>query len=239
MERRKKLIIGNLLVVLIGLLAIGAGMMFIESGGDLSQGEKTILVCAIDESEPRPGMGACDMAFVIKMNNGELVDYMPIYPSGMRHPTVPEPPEAQAQGAGDMLLLHEAFWYDDNEQSLQNAKEIVEYNENIPIDVVIAINSEALDKIITAASPLTVNGKEIDGAGIDFIRDGQDEDGLSRGDAVMEVANALGESANDPNKRMSMVNVALDQYAKGNIIMSPQGAFNELIVSKGFNSLFS
>ena len=238
MERRKKLIIANLFVLLIGFVAISAGMLFIDNSSALADGEKNILICAIDEGEPRPGMGACDMAFVIKLNNGKLVDYFPVYPSGLTHPTAEEPLEAQTQGAGPKLLLHDAFWYDNNEQSMQYAKEIVEYQKNVSIDAVVAINSEALDKIIIAASPLVINGEEIEGAGIDFIRDEQDEDGLSRGDAVLGVVKAVLESAKDPNKRNDMINVAINQYSKGNIIMTPQGLFAELIASKGWESLF-
>ncbi|MDL2246310.1 DUF4012 domain-containing protein [Methanobrevibacter sp. OttesenSCG-928-K11] len=238
MKRTKKLIIANLAVILVGLLAITAGMLFITNDSELATGTKNILVCAIDEGEARPGMGACDMAFVIELQDGVLTNYTAIYPSGLTHPTEEEPAEAQAQGAGEKLLLHEAFWYEDNEKSMQNAKEIVEYQKGIPIDAVVAINSEAIDSIISAASPLEIDGEQIDASGIDFIRDEQDEDGLSRGDAVMNVAKALAESANDPVKRSKIVETAMDQYSKGNIIMSPEEGFVGLLASKGLGSLF-
>ena len=57
MRRRKKLIIAILLVILIGLIAVIAGELFLPHDNELAQGSKNILVCAIDESEPRPGMG--------------------------------------------------------------------------------------------------------------------------------------------------------------------------------------
>jgi len=237
MNRRKKLIISILLVILIGLTAVTVSMLFIPSG-ELSQGHKNILVCAIDESEPRPGMGACDMAFIIELNNGKLVNYTPVYPSGLTHPSAEEPQEAQEQGAGPQLLLHDAFWYEDNEQSMKYAKEIVEYHEGIYIDAVVAINSEALDAILDAANPLEINGELIYGSGIDFIREGENEEGLSRGDAVLEMAKATVESAKDPNKRSLMIEATLNQYSKGNIIMTPQGAFVELLASKGINFIF-
>ncbi|WP_409199980.1 DUF4012 domain-containing protein [Methanobrevibacter sp. DSM 116169] len=239
MKRTKKLIIANLLVILIGLIIVTGGALFFDNEGELSTGQKNILVCAVDEGEPRPGMGGCDMAFIIELNNGTLTGYTPIYPSGLTHPNATEPQEAQEQGAGEKLLLHDAFWYEDNEQSMKYAKEIVEYQKNVSIDAVVAVNSEALDSILAAASPLKVNGQEINSTGIDFIRDEQDSDGLSRGDAVMEVAKAVAESANDPTKRATMIETAFDQYSKGNIVMTPQGAFAELIASKGLNSFFS
>lgn len=239
MKRTKKLIIANLLIILIGLIAITAGILFLSNTGELSTGQKNILVCAIDESEQRPGMGGCDMAFIIELNDGTLTNYTPVYPSGLTHPNATEPEEAQMQGAGSRLLLHDSFWYEDNEQSMKYAKEIVEYNKNVSIDAVVAINSEALDAILNAASPLEVNGQEIEGSGIDFIRDEQDEDGLSRGDAVTQVAKAVSESAEDPSKRSKMVDAALDQYSKGNIVMTPEGAFVELLASKGLTSFFN
>ena len=57
MNRRKKIIIAIIIVILIGLITIIAGVLFINTGGNLASGNGNILVCAIDESEPRPGMG--------------------------------------------------------------------------------------------------------------------------------------------------------------------------------------
>lgn len=239
MKRRKKLIIANLLIILIGLIAITAGMLFFTSNSELSSGDKNVLVCAIDESEPRPGMGACDMAFIVELKDGSLVNYTPIYPAGLTHSNATEPEEAQKQGAGEKLLLHEAFWDSDSKLGMKYAKEIVEYNTNKSIDAVVAINSEALDKIISAASPLEVNGQIIHASGIDFIREEQDSAGASRGDAVMNVVQAIANSASDPIKKSKMVETALDQYSKGNIVMEPKGAFMGLLASKGIDSLFS
>ena len=58
MNRTRKLIIGVIIVVLIGLIAMIAGTLFLGSDTELTEGSKNILVCAIDESETRPGMGA-------------------------------------------------------------------------------------------------------------------------------------------------------------------------------------
>ena len=128
MDRTKKIIIAIIIVVLIILVAIIAGALFISQNKELSDGNKNILVCAIDESERRPGMGACDMAFIVTLNNGTLKDYKAVYPGGLTHPTAKEPAEAQSQGAGSALLLHDAFWDADNAADMKLAKEIVEYN---------------------------------------------------------------------------------------------------------------
>ena len=60
MNRTRKLIIAILIVVLIGLFAIIASALFMDNDTNLDEGSKNILVCAIDETEDRPGMGACD-----------------------------------------------------------------------------------------------------------------------------------------------------------------------------------
>lgn len=239
MDRTRKLIIAILIVILIGLLSIIAGALFLGNSSELVEGDSNILVCAIDESEDRPGMGACDMAFIVHLENGTLKNYTPVYPGGMTHPTAAEPQEAQEQGAGSALLLHDAFWDADNKVGMQYAKEIVEYRTNIPIDSVVAINTQALDAILGAAGPLEINGEITNASGIDIIREEDWGQGVSRGDAVMNIVRAAAVSASkDPAVKSAMVNAALDQYSKGNIIMDQEGAFVGLLASKGFESIF-
>lgn len=238
MKRRKKLLIAILIVILIGLVAVIGGTMYMSSNSELVHGEKNILICAIDESEGRAGMGACDMAFLVRLDNGSLVDYSPVYPGGMTHPTEAEPAEAQAQGAGEKLLLHDSFWYNDTNRSMTLAKEIVEHNLDTHIDAVVAINSEALDAIIGSVGTIDVNGQKVQASGIDIIREEQYENGSSRGDAVMDMVKAIAKAANDPIIKAKMVQAALDQYNKGNIVMEPENDFMGLLTSKGLSSLF-
>ena len=239
MTRTKRLIIAILIVIFIGLIAVIAGALFVGHDGELTQGDKTILVCAIDESEDRPGMGACDMAFIVYLENGTLKNYTAVYPGGMTHPTAAEPQEAQQQGAGSALLLHDAFWEADNAKGMQYAKEIVEYRTNTSIDSVVAINSQALDAILSAAGPLEINGETTTASGIDIIREEDWGNGVSRGDAVMDVVRAAAKAASSNSTiKSSMINAALDQYSKGNIIMDEEGAFAGLLASKGFESIF-
>ena len=239
MDRTRRLLIAILVVVLIGLIAVIAGALFVGHDGELTQGNKNILVCAIDEGESRPGMGACDMAFIINLENGTLKNYTPFYPGDMTHPTAAEPEEAQEQGAGSALLLHDAFWDADNEKGLQYAKEIVEYRTNTKIDSVVAINSQALDAILAAAGPMEINGEITNASGIDIIREDDWSGEVSRADAVMNVVKAAAKAAsNNPNVKSAMVQAAFDQYSKGNIIMDDQGDFAGLLASKGFEAIF-
>ena len=238
MDRTKKLIIAIIIIVLIGLIAIIAGALFIGHDVELTEGGRNILVCAIDESERRPGMGACDMAFIVHLDNGTLKNYTAIYPGGMAHPTAAEPAEAQSQGAGARLLLHDAFWSSNNAEAMQLAKEIVEYNTNIHIDSVVAVNTEALDAVLAAAGPIDVNGSKMQVSGIDFIREEDWNNGVSRGDAVLDLVRAAANAAKDPDVKSAMINAAIDQYSKGNIIMDQQGSFVGLLASKGIETFF-
>lgn len=233
MERKNKLIIAIMIVAAIGILAIVWGAFF--SGPDLSQGEKYILVLAVDESEQRPGMGAVDMAFVVKMKNGSITKYVPVYPGGLKHSTEPEPAEA---GSGK-LLLHDSLWYNDTEQGMKYAQEIVEAETNKSMDAIVAVNNEGLDAVISAAGPGKVNGTETNISAVDLIRENDQLHGGSmiRGQAVMNLAKALSTAANNEDTRNKMVEAALDQYSKGNIVMYPQGSFLGLLASKGLEAV--
>ena len=96
-----------------------------------------------------------------------------------------------------------------------------------------------MDAILQAAGPIEVNGELTNASGIDIIREEDWGQGQSRGDAVMAIVKgaALAASQNSTVKS-NMVNAALDQYAKGNIIMDQEGAFAKLLASKGFESIF-
>lgn len=238
MDRTRKIIIAILIVVLILLVAIIGGALFLGHNSELSKGNKNILVCAIDESESRPGMGACDMCFIVTLNNGTLKNYTAVYPGGLTHPTAAEPAEAQSQGAGSKLLLHDAFWDADNAKSMQLAKEIVEYNTHKEIDSVVAVNSEALDAILKEAGTLEINGKNTTASGIDIIREEDWGQGVSRGQAVLDIVKAAANAAKNPDVKSAMVNAALDQYSKGNIIMDNQNEFVGLLASKGIETIF-
>lgn len=238
MDRTRKIIIAILIVVLILLVAIIGGALFIGKNSELSKGNKNILVCAIDESESRPGLGACDMCFIVTLNNGTLKNYTAVYPGGLTHPTAAEPAEAQSQGAGSKLLLHDAFWDADNAKSMQLAKEIVEYNTHKEIDSVVAVNSEALDAILKEAGTLEINGKNTTASGIDIIREEDWGQGVSRGQAVLDIVKAAANAAKNPDVKSAMVNAALDQFSKGNIVMDNQNEFVGLLASKGIETIF-
>ena len=237
MKRYKKLIIAILLVILIGLLSIIAGALF--SGPDLTQESKDILVLASDKYE-QPN-GSVDMAFMVHLENGSLKNYTPVYPGGMTHPTQPAP-----GGIGGNMYLHDCLW-DGVENGVKYAQEIVEYNTGLHSDAVVIIYDEGLDNIIDTIRPLEVNGEVTNLSAADIVRSNDAYNGyagsenvqgtMSRGDAVMVLTKALATAAQNPDKKATMIQAALDEYSKGNIIMIPEGSFTKLLATKGFEQL--
>ncbi len=235
MMKKNKLIIAIMIVAAIGILAVTWGTFL--GGPNLASGEKSILVLAVDESEKRPGMGGVDMAFVVDMKNGSISKYTPVYPGGKTHPTQPEP---AAAGGGSKLLLHDSLWESDTKQGMQYAREIVEATTNLTPDAVVAINTEALDAIISSAGQIKVDGVATNVSAVDLIRENDQLHGgsMSRGESVMTLASAISTAANEGTSRSAMIQAALNQYSKGNIVMVPEGSFVGLMASKGIGSLF-
>ncbi len=237
MNRRKKLIIAILVVVLIGLFAIIYGSLF--SGPDLSQETKDILVLASDKYEQ--SNGGVDMAFMVHLENGSFKNYTPIYPGDMVHPTQPAP-----GGLGGNMYLHDCLW-DGVDNGMTYAQEIVKARAGMDSDAVVVIYDEGLDNIIKSVSPLKINGVETNLSATDIIREndnyagypgnGNVQGNMSRGDAVMVLAKALASTAKDPNKKNTMIQTALQEYSKGNIVMKPEGSFTRLLATKGFESI--
>ena len=237
MKRSKKLIIAILLVILIGLWAMIAGALFL--GPDLTSENKDILVLASDKYE-QPN-GGVDMAFMVRLENGSLKNYTPVYPGGMTHPTQPAP-----GGLSGKMFLHDCLW-DGTNQGMEYAKEIVAANTGMQADAVVVVYDEGLDAVIDSIRPLVVDGEVTNLSATDIVRSNDAYNGypgsenvqgnMSRGDAVMVLAKAIANATKDPNKKSTMVQVALDQYSKGNIIMKPEGSFTKLLATKGFEKL--
>ena len=238
MNRRQKLIIAILSVILIWLLFV-IGSFFI-GGPDLTAENKTILVLAADKYE-QPN-GGVDMAFIIHLKDGHLKGYEPFYPGGMTHPSQHAP-----GGLAGNMRMHDCLW-NGVEDGMQYAKEIVETRNGTHIDAVVVIYDEGIDNIIDSVRPLEVDGVETNLSATDIIRSNDNYAGyagrqniqtgsMDRGDAVMVLVKALAKAAKDPDKKQTMIKTALDEYNKGNIIMYPKGSFARLLATKGFESI--
>lgn len=237
MTRTKKLIIAILIVVLIGLIAIIAGALFV--GPDLTQEDKNILVLASDKYEQ--SNGGVDMAYMVRLENGSLANYTPIYPGDMVHPSQPAP-----GGLSGRMYMHDCLW-DGLDDGMQYASEIVEANTGMHSDAVVVVYDEGIDHIIDSVRPLKVDGEVTNLSATDIIRENDAYQGypgnenvqgnMSRGDAVMVLVKALSQTAKDPAKKSTMVQAAIKEYTAGNIVMKPDGSFTRLLATKGFESL--
>lgn len=239
MKRWKKIVIIIILVCLIGIL-IYVGNSILNTP-TLNLGDKNILVLAVDKDE-QPG-GGLDMAFMVKVENGTITNYTPVYPGGMSHPT------KQALGSlGGPMMLHDCLWNGPKE-GMEYAKEIVEANTGMHADAVVLVYDEGLDAIIDSARPLKINGVETNLSSVDIVRQNDNYAGypgrdsgitgnMSRGDAVLVLVEALSDASKDPVKKDTMTKVAVEEYSKGNILMTPEGSFIKLMATKGFENLF-
>ena len=238
MERKDKLTISIMVVAAIGILAIVWGTFL--GGPNLADGNKTVLVLAADKDE-QPG-GGVDMAFMVELRDGNIKKYTPVYPGGMRHPSQPAPGNLPGT-----MFLHDSLWNNENGQGMEYAKEIVAANTGMEADAVVVVYNEGLDAVIDSIRPFKVDGVVSDLDSTSIIRENDAYSGypgsgsangtMSRGDAVMVLVRALSEAAVDPTKRNTMVQTALDQYSKGNILMIPEGSFVGLMATKGFENL--
>ena len=231
MNRQSKLLIGIVVVGIIGLVAFIIGPSLI--GPDLSHGKKSILILAVDKGE-QPGLGGVDMAFMVDIEDGSIKKYTPVYPGGMMHPTQPAPGHLSGK-----MLLHDSLW-DGSEQGMEYAKEIVESNTGKRADAVVAVTDEGLNAVIDSIRPFKINGEVSDLDATSIIRENDNlyGNGMTRGDAVMLLVKALSTAATDPDKRNTMIQAALDQYSKGNIVMTPSSSFMSLLATKGFESIY-
>ena len=179
---------------------------------------------------------------MVKLENGTIANYTPVYPGGMTHPT-----KQALGGLEGPMRLHDCLW-DGPEQGMEYAKEIVEANTGMHADAVVIIYDDGLDAIIDSIRPLKVDGVETDLGATDIVRQNDNYSGyngrddgitgnMSRGDAVMVLVKALSEASKDPVKKSTMTQVALEEYSKGNIVMSPSGSFVKLLTTKGFEGL--
>ena len=182
-------------------------------------------------------MGAIDMAYIINLKDGEIIHYDPLYPAGLTHPNVSEPQEAQAQGAGSKLLLHDALWSSNARQGALYAKEIVEYNTNVSINAVVLVNSKGINSLITAASPLEFNGTTLNVSAQDIIGEENNQYGASKGDSILTTVTALGKASNNPIKKPKLLSTAFTEYTKGNIVVYPIGSFIKLMFDEEIQSL--
>ena len=241
MKRRNRIIILISVIIILGGFLVVANTFL--DGPDLTLSNKNILVLA-GEADEQQG-GSCDMAYMFHLENGSIKNYTPVYPGGMQHPTEPCP---YNNNTSQHMLLHDCCWYGP-EKGMKFAKEIVEYNTGMKADAVIIVHSDAIDAIIDSIRPLKINGEVTNLSAVDIIRENDAYNGyvgshkgitgkMDRASAIFVLADALAKASKDPIKKGAMIQAAITQYAKGNIMMEPSGSFTKLLTTKGFDSIF-
>lgn len=232
----RKLTTVLLVIVIILALVVGAlTFLYMDKGGPLQStlNAKVLVLCA-DPSEPRPGVGGVDMAFIINLKDGNPGNFTPLYPGGMSHPTA-APPEGVDTGA---LMLHDTLWNEDIPAGAKLAQETVEYNTGVKTDVVVIVTPEAIDAILQSIGGVNVPGQGlVQGNTLEFLRNEQDTGGLSRGNAIETLANAIKSAAQDPGKRSTIMNAIIGQYNAGNIIVVPNDFAYRFITAEGLSRI--
>jgi hypothetical protein len=236
---RKKIILLIIILILIGVVAAFVIYQYEQPAStNIMKGDHTILLLSADPSEKRPGIGAVDMAFIIGVHDGNVVNLTPIYPGGMTSATAMEP--AAANAGNGYLTLHDSLWYADTAADVKNAQEIVETNTGIKTDAVVIVTPTAVDALLNSIAPINIPGYTNEtNASIDFIRnvsEGQNAT-MSRGNASELLMKPVLAAMTDPSKSPALFQTAIQQYLQGNIIVIPSSLMTQFAISKGLNSL--
>ena len=233
----KKLIALIILIILI----TGAGLVishFYSQGKEKFEGNYNVLLLCVDTSEERPGIGAIDMAFVVNVNQGKLINMTPVYPGGLAHPTISPTADMKSYGI-DKLYLHDSLWTTDVEKGSKIAQETVEYNTGMKTDLVVIVTPESIDAIIQAIGPIYVEGQGyVTGNSVDFLREEQTKDGMSRGSAVQSLMEGIKTAIQNPSNRKILMETVSSQYSQGNLYVIPSNVLQEFLVYEGINTLF-
>jgi hypothetical protein len=233
----KKLIALIILIILI----TGAGLVishFYSQGKEKFEGNYNVLLLCVDTSEERPGIGAIDMAFVVNVNQGKLINMTPVYPGGLAHPTISPTADMKSYGI-DKLYLHDSLWTTDVEKGSKIAQETVEYNTGMKTDLVVIVTPESIDAIIQAIGPIYVEGQGyVTGNSVDFLREEQNKDGMSRGSAVQSLMEGIKTAIQNPSNRKILMETVSSQYSQGNLYVIPSNVLQEFLVYEGINTLF-
>ena len=228
------------LIILIILIA-GAGLVishYYSQGKEKFEGNYNVLLLCVDTSEQRPGVGAVDMAFVMNVNGGKVINMTPVYPGGLAHPTLSPTSDMKSYGI-DKYYLHDSLWTSDVEKGSKIAQETVEYNTGMKTDLVIIVTPESIDAIIQAVGPINVEGQgQVTGNSIDFLREEQNENGVSRGSAVQSLMEGIKTAVQDPNNRKALMETVSAQYSQGHLYVIPADVFQQFVVYEGINNLF-
>lgn len=227
----KKIALIFIIIILVGVSV--AGYQYYDSTTqNLSIGEKNVLLLCVDPTEKRPGIGAVDMAFVISMNNGKVINFTPVYPEKLYHPTAKVPAYLRSIGE-NKLLLHDAFWDKNTEKNAKIAQEIVEHHTDMKTNMVLIVTPDAVDAVIRTIGPINVPGKgPVESNSLKWVREDQNA-GNRRGPVVQSIMSSMVNATQNKTKLLILMNVGINQYRAGNIYVFPEEAFVQYLASEG------
>ncbi|HEX3012696.1 MAG TPA: DUF4012 domain-containing protein [Methanobacterium sp.] len=237
MSWKKIIAIIILLIFIAGVLFVAYEYQTTTTEENVLKGDHNVLLLCADPSEKRPGIGAVDMAFIIHTYDGNIKNVTPVYPGHMAHPTASPPQYLKDSQGVNKLYLHDALWDANVETGTKLAQEIVQYNTGLKTDIVVVVTPDAIDAMIKAIGPIYVNGTDVTGSSIAFVRNEQYNENMTRGNAVESVMKPMMNAIKDKNKYSALLQVAAVQYAKGNIVVVPKDVFFKIAIANGLQSL--
>lgn len=233
-----KKLIALIILIIAAACAVVIVSHYYSQGKEKFEGNYSVLLLCVDTSEQRPGLGAIDMAFVINVKQGKVVNMTSIYPGGMAHPTLTPTADMQRYGI-NKYYLHDSLWNSDVESGAKIAQETVEYNSGLKTDLIVIVTPEAIDAIIKAIGPIYVTGQgDVTGDAVNFLRDEQNDSGMSRGSAVESLMTGIKDAAGNQSNRKALIETVSSQYSQGHIYVFPSDVFQQFITYEGINNLF-
>ncbi len=233
-----KTIIFILFVALLAgsVVAYGAYQNAQPASSNIMNGDHNVLILLTND-EQNPGTQVVDMAFSIKLVNGNIDNITPIYPLGLRSTTLKEP---SSYGTGN-LLLKDTFLNNDTTQDAADAQKIVRENTNIKTDAVVIIKYPATNAFLDAISPINIPGYgEVNSnnseAFLKYMTFNVPTSTLKAGETEV-VLPPIYKAATSSSKQPALVEAVIQQYAEGNIIVIPQHIIPQIVISKGMNFL--
>lgn len=239
MVSKKKIVLGIIVILLVAIFAVGFTLYSnYQQGKSSFQGSHNILALCVDPTEPREGVGAVDMAFIIQINDGHLGEVTPVYPGGLYDPSLTPPADLRNEGV-DQWYLHDSLWTSNLEEGTARAQQIVKYNTGKDSDIVVVITPDAIDAMLATVGPVYSNGQEVTNDSLTFLRNDQDENGATRGDAIEGLADGIINATRGSGKKVELIGTITDQYGKGNIQVVPKDVFEKLVAYAGFSNILS
>jgi hypothetical protein len=224
-------------ILLVGsVVAYGASQYEQPASSNIMKGDHNVLILLTNDKQ-HPGTQAVDMAFSIKLVNGNIGNITPIYPLGMRSTTLKEP---SAYGTGN-LLLKDTFWNNDTTKDAANAQTIVKENTAIKTDAVIIIKYPATNAFLLAISPVNIPGygevgSNNSAAFLKYMTFDVPTSTLKSGETAV-VLPPIYKAATNPSNQPALIEAAIQQYIEGNIIIVPQQVIPQIVISKILNFL--